>query len=105
MCFTGRFGGGAFGLDTFEQGASGVFAADQFRVVLAPLLGKFAAETCVVEAEWQDSFLGTAPERAAGCDDQPLVGFDPAQPNQWWAVLQQDAELALVARERLAQAL
>ena len=56
-----------------------------------------AAETCVVEAEWQDSFLGTAPERAAGCDGQPLVGFDPAQPNQWWAVLQRDVELALVA--------
>ncbi|WP_231758613.1 metallophosphoesterase family protein [Microbulbifer elongatus] len=57
-----------------------------------------AEPMCVVEASWQDSFLDSAPERVAGCEEQPLVGIDPAAPNQWWAVLQQDAELALVAR-------
>ncbi|MCW8125325.1 metallophosphoesterase family protein [Microbulbifer halophilus] len=60
-----------------------------------------APEECLVQAGWQQSYLDTAPERAAGCGDWPLAGFDPAQDNRWWAVLQRDAELALVERDSL----
>ncbi|WP_250459918.1 metallophosphoesterase family protein [Microbulbifer litoralis] len=60
-----------------------------------------APEACLVQAPWQDSYLDTMPERTAGCEDRPLVGFDPLQPNHWWAILQRDVEVALIERESL----
>ena len=40
----GRSGSGALCLNTFQQRFGGVVAADEFGVVLAPLLGEFASE-------------------------------------------------------------
>ncbi|WP_226664647.1 metallophosphoesterase family protein [Microbulbifer aggregans] len=90
--------------DRFVLSFAGPEGADE-SLLLAVMSGgqwqALAEETCLVASEWQDRFLSAAPERAAGCGEQPLAGFDPAQPNLWWAVLQQDAELALVQRASL----
>lgn len=53
---------------------------------------------CVVNQPFDDSFLNTPPSRSANCDGEPLVGFDGDHGNRWWIILEQDAELALLAR-------
>ncbi|TQV70723.1 metallophosphoesterase [Exilibacterium tricleocarpae] len=53
---------------------------------------------CIVDAPWSKAFLETSPARAAGCEAHPLVGLDKAFGNRWWAVLNRDIEVALVAR-------
>lgn len=52
---------------------------------------------CVIAQSWNVTFIDTPPARAAGCEDQPLVGFD-ASDHTWWTVLNSDAEIALIAR-------
>ncbi|WP_299597263.1 metallophosphoesterase [uncultured Microbulbifer sp.] len=87
--------------DRYALAFTGPDGADESLILAVQSGGQWqplAEEGCVLEVSWQDSFLSSAPERAAGCDGQPLVGFDSAEPNQWWAVMQRDAELALVAR-------
>lgn len=64
---------------------------DQWRAV--------APSDCIVQSAWDESYIDNAPERAEGCEAYPLVGFDAAHGKRWWAILQQDAQLALV-RER-----
>tara|TARA_R110001606_G_scaffold397272_1_gene573216 strand:+ start:17219 stop:19165 length:1947 start_codon:yes stop_codon:yes gene_type:complete len=53
---------------------------------------------CVVAGPFDNAFLTSAPTRPAACADQPLVGFDADHGRRWWAVLHQDAELALLNR-------
>jgi hypothetical protein len=53
---------------------------------------------CVINQPFDESFLATPPVRSAGCDAEPLVGFDADHGQRWWVVLEQDAELALLAR-------
>ncbi|WP_198588805.1 metallophosphoesterase family protein [Alloalcanivorax mobilis] len=53
---------------------------------------------CVVAGPFDNAFLTSAPTRPAACADQPMVGFDADHGRRWWAVLQQDAELALIQR-------
>ena len=53
---------------------------------------------CVINQPFDESFLATPPVRSAGCDAKPLVGFDADHGQRWWVVLEQDAELALLAR-------
>ncbi|MCG8436687.1 MAG: metallophosphoesterase [Pseudomonadales bacterium] len=55
-------------------------------------------EGCVVEQPFDSSFLSTPPVRESLCDGSPLVGFDSDHGQRWWAVLEQDAELALISR-------
>ncbi|WP_305475487.1 metallophosphoesterase [Oceanobacter sp. 4_MG-2023] len=52
---------------------------------------------CIYQGLWLESYAVTAPARDAACSGEPLVGYD-ADGNQWWTVLNSDAELALVSR-------
>lgn len=52
---------------------------------------------CVASAYWDASYLDTPPERAEHCLNTPLVGQDPDEPDRWWAILTEEAELALIA--------
>jgi calcineurin-like phosphoesterase family protein len=53
---------------------------------------------CLVEGPFDGGYLSTPPSRPDACADQPLVGVDPDHGRRFWAVLQQDAELALLRR-------
>lgn len=70
-------------------------------VILARLLdGEWQPLTstdCVVRTYWDDAYLDTPPERAEHCLTTPLLGQDPDEPNRWWAVLREEAELALIS--------
>lgn len=57
-----------------------------------------ASADCLVEQPFDPAFVSAPPTRPAACADEPLVGFDPDHGQRWWTVLQQDAELALIAR-------
>lgn len=90
--------------DSYALSFTGPGNSSEFPILAVKEAGDWQAlapEECLVQAGWQESYLKMAPERAAGCDEWPLAGFDPAQDNRWWAVLQRDAELALVERESL----
>jgi len=50
---------------------------------------------CVINNLWNNSYTTTAPARDAGCDGDPVVGYE-SEDNQWWAVLTADEELALI---------
>ena len=53
---------------------------------------------CIIEQVWSDDMLTSPPERPDACDDEPLVGLDTDYGNRWWAVLNEDTTLALIAR-------
>lgn len=55
-----------------------------------------APDNCIVQSAWDDSFIESYPERPEGCDAYPVVGFDAGHGKRWWAIVQQDVELALV---------
>lgn len=57
-----------------------------------------ASADCLVEGPFDGGYLSTPPTRPDACADQPLVGIDPDHGRRFWAVLQQDAELALLRR-------
>jgi hypothetical protein len=57
-----------------------------------------ASADCLVEGPFDGGYLSTPPTRPDTCADQPLVGVDPDHGRRFWAVLQQDAELALLRR-------
>ncbi|HEX5678977.1 MAG TPA: metallophosphoesterase [Alcanivorax sp.] len=57
-----------------------------------------ARADCLVEGPFDGGYLTTPPTRPDACADQPLVGVDPDHGRRFWAVLQQDAELALLRR-------
>ena len=57
-----------------------------------------ASAECLVEGPFDGGYLSTPPTRPDTCADQPLVGVDPDHGRRFWAVLQQDAELALLRR-------
>jgi Calcineurin-like phosphoesterase len=56
-----------------------------------------ATAECVINAHWSEEYLTNVPSRAKGCKGQPLVGVD-LESNRWWAVLNRDVEVALIAR-------
>lgn len=52
---------------------------------------------CVLSASYDSSFLNETWEHLKeGCERSPLVGRVPGQQERWWAVLDQDLELALI---------
>ena len=55
-------------------------------------------ESCMLDVPFGESMLQTAPVRAAGCEGQPLVGYDKSFGNRWWAVLDSDVEVALIRK-------
>jgi len=56
------------------------------------------SENCVVKATFNAAFLTETPERAAGCEAEPLVGYDINYDGRWWAVLASDVTIALLDR-------
>ena len=56
-----------------------------------------AGEGCIVEGMWHEDFMIAQPNRAEGCDGEALLGYDSAA-REWWAVLNADSEVALIAR-------
>lgn len=55
-------------------------------------------EGCMLEVPFGEGMLQTAPARPAGCEGQPLVGYDKSFGNRWWAVLDSDVEVALIRK-------
>lgn len=53
-------------------------------------------EKCLLDVPFGEGMLQTPPARPAGCEGQPLVGYDKGYGNRWWTVLDGDAEVALV---------
>ncbi|PSF07569.1 metallophosphoesterase family protein [Marinobacter halophilus] len=51
---------------------------------------------CLVEGAYSSQYLQEPPVRNAGCSDAPLIGYDSNYEGRWWALMNQDAELALV---------
>lgn len=57
-----------------------------------------ASATCVVDGGFDAVYLHTPVPRDAACAGMPLVGFDAAD-GLWWAVVNHDVEVALIAAE------
>ncbi|MGR5167395.1 metallophosphoesterase family protein [Vibrio astriarenae] len=58
-----------------------------------------APENCVVDMAWNEDFAnGTTPEREAGCEAYPVVGYDSNYENRWWLVADRDVEIALISK-------
>jgi hypothetical protein len=55
-----------------------------------------AEPECWIEGAYSSQYLQEAPIRADGCASSPLVGYDSQYNGRWWAVMNQDAEIALV---------
>lgn len=53
---------------------------------------------CLLDVPFGEGMLKTPPARQAGCEGQPLVGYDKGYGNRWWAVLDGDLEVALIRR-------
>jgi len=53
-------------------------------------------DACVVESAWTDAYIDEAPTRDAACSEYPVVGYDASFGNRWWAILDADAEIALI---------
>ena len=56
------------------------------------------SEGCMLDVPFGEGMLQTAPIRPAGCEGQPLVGYDKSFGNRWWAVLDSDVEVALIRK-------
>jgi hypothetical protein len=55
---------------------------------------------CIVDGSFDEAYLAANVSRAAGCEQQPLVGFDAENGHGvWWAVADRDLEVALIAAE------
>lgn len=74
---------------------------DQALTLATRTAGKWVPLTsanCIVDGGFDEAYLATAVTRAAGCENQPLVGFDAEAGNGiWWAVADRDLEVALIA--------
>jgi hypothetical protein len=55
-----------------------------------------AGEDCIVDGPFSAGYITAPPARDAACDTVPLVGHDSAFGARFWAVLDRDAELALI---------
>lgn len=51
---------------------------------------------CMLNVPFGEGMLQTPPARPAGCEGQPLVGYEKSYGNRWWAVLDSDVEVALI---------
>ncbi|MEY1661163.1 metallophosphoesterase [Alcanivorax sp. REN37] len=57
------------------------------------------SEACVLNMPFDESLLAGTPARAPECNDSPVVGVDLSGDSaRWWAILQQDAELAMLSK-------
>ena len=85
--------------DSYAVQFTGPAALDPASVTLGVRDGDawraLASDDCVVSGGFIKSYVGTPPMRPAACAATPLVGRDTVYPNRWWAVLNEDAELAL----------
>lgn len=73
----------------------------QMLTLAARAAGKWVpltAANCIVDGGFDEAYLAANVTRAAGCENQPLVGFDAATGHGiWWAVADRDLEVALIA--------
>jgi hypothetical protein len=53
---------------------------------------------CMLDVPFGEGMLQAPQVRPAGCEGQPLVGYDKSFGNRWWAVLDSDVELALIRK-------
>lgn len=58
-----------------------------------------AEPECWIEGACSGQYLQDAPVRADVCASFPVVGYDSQYDGRWWAVMNQDAEIALVEIE------
>ncbi|MGL6261558.1 metallophosphoesterase family protein [Vibrio sp. WXL210] len=58
-----------------------------------------APESCLLDMPWNEDFAnGVTPDREAGCEDFPVVGYDSNYENRWWMVADRDVEIALIRK-------
>ncbi|MBQ0834758.1 hypothetical protein [Marinobacter sp.] len=58
-----------------------------------------AEPECWIEGACSGQYLQDAPVRTDGCASFPVVWYDSQYDGRWWAVMNQDAEIALVEIE------
>lgn len=58
-----------------------------------------ADRQCLVEGAYSSQYLQKLPVRSESCSETPLVGYDGNHEGRWWALMNKDAEFALIGAD------